>query len=464
MKRAWSAALSLSCLFPLSLFATDAHANGRFPGANHLVFGPADPSLVAVRTTFGALVSRDAGATFRWVCEEAVGYAGQQDPAIALFADGTLATAALEGAFVSHDGGCSHQRLTADTSVDFTVARADATRGLLLTSTFVKGVHEARLLRSTDSGHSFTPLSMFDASFYPDTVDYAPSAIDRVYVSGTFSDGTKLQGAVDRSDDGGVSWKRQVFDLGGDSGVFIAAVDPQSPDRVYVRTTGKTADRLLVSDDGGATFSTRASAEGGLLGFALSPDGAEVAIGGPSIGVRVASRADLAFSQANAVPVSCLAWGTDGLWACGAGADFALGRSTDGGATFAPVLSSLAAICGPLLDCPAESGFDATCGPRWAATAANFGGEGDTCGPVGAAGMGGSAGSSGASGGLAGGAGGATGGAAADPPSPTATPARAEDGGCAVTGDGSSSRLPAGVALGFLVAGLAFRRSKRQRT
>jgi hypothetical protein len=430
-----------------------AHANGRFPGANHLVFGPNDPTLIAVRTTFGALVSHDGGASFRWICEEAVGYAGQQDPAIALFGDGTLATAALEGAFVSHDGGCSQTRVAIDTSVDFTVSRGDPTRGLLITSTFVKGVHEARVLASSDSGHSFTPVSLFAEGFYPDTIDLAPSSTARAYVSGTFSDGQKLQGAVDRSDDGGASWKRQVFDLAGDSGVFLAAVDPQDADRVYVRTTGKSADRLLVSDDAGATFTVRATVPGGLLGFALSPDGSRIAIGGPTLGVQTATREALVFSSANAAPVSCLAWSEAGLFACGAGTDagFALARSTDAGTTFTPVLPTLAAICGPLRDCPAETGFTATCAPRWPAIAANFGGDGtDTCAPGmgGAAGTGGS-GAGGASGGSAGAAGSVAAGAGGETTAPP--PAGGSSGGCALGRGESASLLGFATALGALV-------------
>jgi hypothetical protein len=459
---ATAAALFLS----ITAVAPTTEANGRFPGANHLVFGPSDAARIAVRTTFGALLSRDGGATFRWVCEEAVGYAGQQDPAIALFEDGTLATAALEGAFVSHDAGCSHQRLVADTSVDFTVARSEPSRGLLITSTFVKGVHEARVLLTVDSGHSFSRLSLFDEGFYPDTIDIAPSAPTRAYVSGTFSDGQKLQGAVDRSDDGGVTWKRQVFDLQGDSGVYLAAVDPQNPDRVYVRTTGKAADRLLASDDAGATFAVRATVPGGLLGFALSPDGTQVAIGGPSVGVQTATRDALVFTTVNAVPVNCLAWAEPGLFACGAGAEagFALARSTDGGTTFSAVLPSLAAICGPLDDCSASSGFAATCAPRWPAIAANFGGDGsDTCGQVGAAGAGG--GGAGAAGSTDGNAGTTSAGAAGaagqgDPPPAAASPG--SSGGCTASTGGSASALALTTALGALLAMRARRRGDRK--
>ena len=59
---------------------------------------------------------------------------------------------------------------------------------------------------------------------------------------------------------------------------YIGAVDPQNPDVLYVRLDGSPTDQLLVSRDGGATwtkvFETKIPEPGDtadLLGFALSP-------------------------------------------------------------------------------------------------------------------------------------------------------------------------------------------------
>lgn len=425
------------------------------------------PSSLAVRTTFGFLLSEDGGGRFRWVCEEIVGYAGQQDPAIALFGDGTLASAALEGAFVSHDGGCSHQRIEPATSIDFTVSRSEPSRGLLVTSTFVKGVHEARILATDDDAHTFTVRSALAESFYPDTIDIAPSLPSRVYLSGSFASATALVAALDRSDDGGATFTRQEVDLAGDNGIFIAAVDPERPDTVYARTSGKVEDRLLVSKDGGKTLTVIATAPGGLLGVALSPDGSRLAIGGPTIGVRVASRDTLVFEQRSATPVSCLAWVSSGLHACGAGtsAGFSVARSTDDGATFTPLLTTLNDICGPLDACGTGSAFQTTCGPRWPAIAATFGGDGvDRC--ANGAGGGGGIATGGASGGGDGGGGGASGGNTAGVPgggntggssgAPSAAMATTDAGGCALGAHDQRASLP----LLALVAGALARRRR----
>lgn len=473
--------LAAAASLAVALLAPRAHANGRFPGANQLVFRPGLSSSLVVRTTFGFLASDDAGATTRWICEEAVGYAGQQDPAIAIFGDGTLATAALEGAFASHDGGCTHASVESATSLDFTVSRADPTRGLLITSTFVKGVHEARVHQSVDAGHTFTLLAELDPALYPDTIDIAPSLPTRVYLSGTFATTGALAGSLDRSDDGGATWTRQTVDLGGDAGLFIAAVDPVDPNVVYARTTGKEADRLLVSKDGGATFTAIASATapGGLLGFALSPDGSRVAIGGPSIGVRVASRESLEFAAASATPVACLTWVETGLHACGAGteAGFSLAVSQDEGKTFTPLLGSLTGVCGPLSTCGAGSSFAATCPARWPAIAATFGGDGvDRCGSAGGAGgaIGGagatsSNGGSGAPLGGAGGAGGAAnvgGSAGASGADTSGAGAARDEGACGITiasgalGSTATTTFAFGLLVGSTIGRLARRRRR----
>src|SRR5262245_46688717 len=66
-----------------------AHANGRFPEAQTFESAPGtDGKTVFLRTTFGVLVSRDRGEHWRWICERALGYGGQWDPAIAVTRDG----------------------------------------------------------------------------------------------------------------------------------------------------------------------------------------------------------------------------------------------------------------------------------------------------------------------------------------------------------------------------------------
>ena len=51
--------------------------------------------------------------------------------------------------------------------------------------------------------------------------------------------------------------------------------------------SGNVGSSIVVSTDGGHTFQKVFSATGALLGFAVSPDGAEIAFGGPDDGLWV---------------------------------------------------------------------------------------------------------------------------------------------------------------------------------
>jgi hypothetical protein len=86
-----------------------------------------------------------------------------------------------------------------------------------------------------------------------------------------------------------------------------------------------------------------------MLGFALAPDGSKVYVGGVMDGVNVASTADFVFAKKSTTPVQCLAASGTTLFACSDDrtGGFAVGVSTDDGATFAPMLH-LRDIRGPL--------------------------------------------------------------------------------------------------------------------
>jgi hypothetical protein len=130
--------------------------------------------------------------------------------------------------------------------------------------------------------------------------------------------------------------------------------------------------------DAGATWNAIWMGAGDVAGFALSGDGATVALGGPESSVRVAATADMLFHQVNALRPSCLTfWGTR-LLACGKEAvdGFSIGVSDDGGATFTSMLhladiapqscgaSTSAAICASAWGPIAETiGADAGAAP-----------------------------------------------------------------------------------------------------
>ena len=63
------------------------------------------------------------------------------------------------------------------------------------------------------------------------------------------------------------------------------------------------ADLLVVSGDAGLTWKTAFEGTGALLGFALSPDGATVAVGGDKDGLWTAPKDTLAFTKVSELEV-----------------------------------------------------------------------------------------------------------------------------------------------------------------
>jgi hypothetical protein len=131
-------------------------------------------------------------------------------------------------------------------------------------------------------------------------------------------------GTLLRSDDGGMTLRATSARFPELASVWIAAVHPTIPDRLWLRVAAGLGTELHRSDDGGDTF-----------------------------------------AQVNTLRVLCLAVHNDALWACSdwLRGPFALGRSTDGGRTFTPVLQ-FRDIAGPV-DCAAEG--DDACEGRWPA-------------------------------------------------------------------------------------------------
>ncbi len=418
-----------------------ARANGHFPQANQPVLHPSDPARLAVRTTFGALMSADGGNTFRWICENVAGYGGVQDPTLALFGDASVAFAADEGLRLSHDGACSFAPapgLPDAPARDLVVDRANPARVAALVT---PAAGRAAAFLSEDGARSFRPAGPpLPEGFEAEAIELGGA---RLYVSGAAGPPAARRGLVARLDEGGAAWALAEVALEGEASLYLAALDPTDPDRAYARADGPAADRLLVSEDAGASFRTVVQSEGRLLGFALSPAGDKVAVGGPGVGVLVAERQNFVFTKKSTASVLGLAWGPAGLFA--AANDFAegfvLARSGDEGATFAPVLRGFLDVLGPLDVCPPGGPYAATCVVEWPALRRELGGD--------AAGGGGGAGAGPAGGALAG--------------EGPAAPQPRDDDGCS---SGAPSPSPFAKLGGALVVGAALalgRRARRRR-
>jgi|SRR6478736_247191 len=339
-----------------------AHANGRYPKADQLQIAPDDPRFLAVRTTFGLLLSRDSGQNWDWVCERAIGYSGVQDPTLGLMRGGTLIASLSEGIARSPDRGCNWAFSEADLGespvIDLTVRQAGATQALALVWDAQQLGYSSRILASVDDGRTFLPYGTpIDPAVLVTTIDVAPSDPHRVYASGTRSADGVRSALLFSSEDDGQHWSEHQlpFDPKLEQGVYIAAVDPQDADTVYLRTSSATVGRLLVTHDAGEHASAVYS--GSLLSFALSPDGKQLYFGGED-GLHAGLARDSKFEQRASIRVLCLAATTDTVYACSdEHSGFTIGASTDGGLSFEPLLH-LETVRGPLSCSAAECETD----------------------------------------------------------------------------------------------------------
>jgi MYXO-CTERM domain-containing protein len=369
--------------------ASPARANGRFPAANELLFSPTNDDLVILRTTFGILPSQDSGATWSWLCEDALGLSpsSNEDPNLALTSSGSLIAGLSLGLLVSPDTGCNWTpqggAFQGQRVADLDVAAQAPDTVFAITSTYQPDAgadggagYIQHVFTSMDDGADWSMAGTIDPAAIVTTLAVAPTDPQRIYVSAYRGDGLARTTSIFASSNGGQTWTEQPtpFDSSTETAVYIAAVDPQDEDVVYVRSAlppapagmlPAGASRLFVTRDGARTsFQVAFSLEqDSMLGFALSPDGSKVYLGGPSDGLYVASSADLEFTHVlqrqpdggtTTIHVQCLATHGADLWACSDEVSgFLAGVSQDDGVTFTPKLHLLG-IQGAL-SCPPGS-------------------------------------------------------------------------------------------------------------
>ncbi len=330
----------LAALVTLVACETTSWANGRFPEAQEVVVGPGAASdTVVLRATFGLVVSRDGGATFRWLCEDAMFapdvVSGNTDPPIALLADGTIVWGYDYGLHGTQSGCAIIPAPTAGHGTLADLATDPADGVLLALEDNITGTDH--VLRAA-GGLSFATLGSGVTGTRMLTVEVAPSDAQRVYVSGR--DAVTSGPVLYRSDDGGATLVAQHPNYGTiDDGPFISGVDPTAADVLYLRANVGFGSVLLRSADGGRSVTPVAQTSGPMLGFALSDDGATVWVGSPSDGLLRSEDHGLSFHTVGPTPTYCLRFHAGTLWQCGDWTHgYALARSGDLGQSFVPVL------------------------------------------------------------------------------------------------------------------------------
>lgn len=357
---------------------TSAFANGRFPSAEQLVVSPVDPSFIAVQVTYGFIHSRNAGANWHWTCEQGALFTGSvaYDPPIGVMEDGTLIAGLFEGLIVSSPSGCDYTYAYGDINdryvLDVSVDKKTPSRAIAITSNGLgMNKFDTRVWSTIDNADTWTQQGVaLPDDFLALTCDAAPSDPNTLYLSGFhIVDAATYEGAIAKSVDGGATWQMMIIPgSDNESGPYLGAIDPVDANRIYVRLATKVevGGKLLVSSDGGVAWSTIFEGKGKLLGFALSPDGTKVAVGGDMDGVWIAERDAYVFEQHATIKNRCLTWTPDALYACGweFTDGFTIGRSTDEGRTF-EAIHHLQCLDGPDPVCESGTSVADECISRW---------------------------------------------------------------------------------------------------
>ena len=363
-----SAMAAILVIVAILAAAGGARANGRFPTALQLTFGPGARSpLMALETTFGLVSSSDGGRTWRYTCEEAVGFVSslRWDMALAITAEGAVVAGLPDGLSVGGADRCAFDRPASAPPEPVVDLASDPSGRRLAAAVSALGTPPGVAL-SDDQGRSWR-MGWSADGLTPLTVDIAPSDARRLYLSGYFGNTPVLL----RSDDGGATFARTAAEFADSVGVYVTAVDPARPDTLYLRSELRPRGvALLRSDDGGRSFRELIRTGNRMTGAALAPDGQTMWVGSPGgdlqDGVfRTLDGGATWRRMAGGYTVLCLRHHDGILYMCGDGArdGFALGCSTDGGESFAAVLA-WADLVGPE-GCPAGSAGRTRCQTAW---------------------------------------------------------------------------------------------------
>jgi len=306
-----------------------------FPAVSQLVVNPSDERHLALRANFGLLTTRDGGQSWNWTCEAALGYANIEPP-LAVLSSGTLLLGLPTGVRVGDASGCRFTNaagIEQRNVVDLSGERALA--GAALAISVNLEAQSSQVWESTDDGATWAPLGEPLTAFTALTVDAAKTDANTLYVSGTDRMGA-ARGVLLASKDHGRSWRSlAVPDTNNVTQPYIAALDPQDADTVYVRMTG-VPGRLLVTHDAGESFVTALTLPSPVEAFAVSPDGATLMAGSVNDGLFRGSAKTLEFERLSCEGLSSLSWSSAGLVGCGSQTSngFGLGRSQDEGQSF----------------------------------------------------------------------------------------------------------------------------------
>jgi hypothetical protein len=340
-----------------------AFADGAFPDEVSVLLPDDDPKRILVGTNFGLVVSPDAGASWRYVCEPFI--TGSVSDVISFYragSDGSVVASSISAFWRSADGGCTWTRAGGSVSTnvlarDLFIDPNDPSLVLAI-ATALPGSTSDGIHRSADGGLTFAG-PVYQTANRLSGVEIARSNSNLAYATELQDTTATLaaQAFLVRSVDRGVTWSApQPLSVASGTEVRIAAVDPRDASKVYLRLLDVAAntDSIAVTSDGGQTLGPPFTISGptAFSTFLVGADGTLLA-GTTSSDLYAAPAGTTAFVKRTGPRARCLGQRPGSpaapIYACGDGFldGYNLGVSNDGALTFS-ALMKFTDIAGPL--------------------------------------------------------------------------------------------------------------------
>jgi photosystem II stability/assembly factor-like uncharacterized protein len=352
----------------LALRATPALGHGGLPETSNFSIRPNNEDDMIAGATFGALISRDKGQSWRWICPEGMNIGAWRPERYYWLASGEIIAATGNALVSSKDNGCTWSTHPAFKETWATSLTVHPTDERVMYITTGKPFVPNSIFRSEDGGQTWKELVALNADTRYSTLRIAPSNPQRLYVSGQDLSGLFLL----RSDDAGQTWTRvpQPFSQYQTPYDFVVmVVSPQAADVLWAKVSSQGISYFLKSTDAGATFVPQMDVPDVLIGAESSADGRTTWVATPVSlyrGREGESFSALQLPNGNA----CATRVGNVLYGCGSSwlHTWALAKSTDEGTTWEP-LFGLTGIQGALV-CAEGTPIQQACPSRWPQMAA----------------------------------------------------------------------------------------------
>jgi hypothetical protein len=336
--------LARSFLLALVAIAGTVRANGAFPDSQSIILPPDQPHRIMLSTNFGVIISDDDGATWHWICEQAVGPQANRYQMGPAPNDWLLAVNAA-GMSTSRDGACTWSKATGGFETqsvsDAFPDPVDPMKVYLIAPQAGDGGAGSALFVSSDGGLTFNapPIYLPAAGDQLTGVEAARSSPMDLYVT-VYASQPTVRPLILHSSNGGTSFT--TYDQGAvtTSPLYLAAVDATNPALLFLRATNNNGDSLGISANGGMTLSQPLTLTTPMTCFLKRADGTLLVGSRDGASYRSKDGGTSFQPWPNAPHLRALAERSGVLYAAGSNMTdgFALASTTDEGVTWTPLL------------------------------------------------------------------------------------------------------------------------------